>query len=203
MSRTKQQVERVVERDPMQEMAVPFIEQTTPTNIKQAIAGFQQECPVILQQTKGYGYTYADLPTILNKINPLLAKWRLGFTQPLEGKSVRTIVFHIDTGETIESSIDIPEGVILKGMNDFQVLGSAISYLRRYSISSILGIVSDKDTDASGEQMQAPKKRALNHNEFLRLCGAIQSGTMTRDKAMDEYALSPNQIITIDQIVPQ
>lgn len=73
------------------------------------------------------------------------------------GKSVRTIVFHIDTGETIESSIDIPEGVILKGMNDFQVLGSAISYLRRYSISSILGIVSDKDTDASGEQMQAPK----------------------------------------------
>ncbi len=199
MSRTKEQVERVLEHDPMQEVAVPFIEQSS-TNIKQAIAGFQQECPVILQQTKGYGYTYADLPTILNVINPLLAKWRLGFSQPLEGNSVRTIVFHVDTGETIESSIDIPQGVMLKGMNDFQVLGSAISYLRRYSISSILGIVSDKDTDASGEQVSTPSKRVLNESEFIRLCGAINAGTMTPAGAKAKFALTPSQIETIDSI---
>lgn len=200
MSRTKEQVERVLEHDPMQEVAVPHIEQQSSTNIKQAIAGFQQECPVILQQTKGYGYTYADLPTILNVINPLLAKWRLGFSQPLEGNSVRTIVFHVDTGETIESSIDIPQGVMLKGMNDFQVLGSAISYLRRYSISSILGIVSDKDTDASGEQVSTPSKRILNESEFIRLCGAINAGTMTPAGAKAKFALTPSQIETIDSI---
>lgn len=200
MSRTKEQVERVLEHDPMQEVAVPFIEQQSSTNIKQAIAGFQQECPVILQQTKGYGYTYADLPTILNIINPLLAKWRLGFSQPLDGNKVRTIVFHIDTGETIESSIDIPEGVMLKGMNDFQVLGSAISYLRRYSISSILGIVSDKDTDASGEQISKPAKRSLNESEFIRLCGAINAGTIAVEHAKAKYALTQSQIETIDSI---
>lgn len=200
MSRTKQQVERVLEHDPMQEVAVPFIEPNSSTNIKQAIAGFQQECPVILQQTKGFGYTYADLPTILNVINPLLAKWRLGFSQPLEDDKVRTIVFHIDTGETIESSITIPHGVVLKGMNDFQVLGSAISYLRRYSISSILGIVSDKDTDASGEQISKPKKRGLNDAEFIRLCGAINAGTMNVDDAKAKFALTPSQIETIDSI---
>ena len=38
-------------------------------------------------------------------------------------------------------------------MNDFQVLGSAITYIRRYALSSMLGIVTDKDTDASGEQV--------------------------------------------------
>lgn len=200
MSRTKEQVERVLEHDPMQEVAVPFIEQQSSRNIKQAIAGFQQECPVILQQTKGYGYTYADLPTILNIINPLLAKWRLGFSQPLDGNKVRTIVFHIDTGETIESSIDIPEGVMLKGMNDFQVLGSAISYLRRYSISSILGIVSDKDTDASGEQINKPKKRKLTDSEFIRLCGAINAGTITVEKAKQDFQLNDSQIATIEEI---
>ena len=200
MSRTKQQVEQVLEHDPVQEVAVPFIEQKSSTNIKQAIAGFQQECPVILQQTKGFGYTYADLPTILSVINPLLEKWRLGFTQPLEDDKVKTIVFHIDTGETIESSITIPQGVMLKGMNDFQVLGSAISYLRRYSISSILGIVSDKDTDASGEQVSKPTKRGLNDNEFVRLCGAINAGTMTAEGAKAKFALTSSQIETIESI---
>lgn len=121
-------------------------------NIFKALAEFQQECPVILKDTQGYGYTFADLPAILEVVNPLLKKHGLGFTQPINGSQIKTIVYHIESGETIESLTDIPQGVKLSGQNDFQVLGSAITYLRRYSLSSILGIITDKDTDASGEQ---------------------------------------------------
>ena len=32
------------------------------TNIYKALANFQQECPTIHTGTKGYGYSYADLP---------------------------------------------------------------------------------------------------------------------------------------------
>lgn len=122
-----------------------------------SLAAFQQEVPVIHKETKGYGYSYADLPTIFDKINPLLAKHNLGFTQPIMGNCVKTIVFHTETGETIESLTEIPQGVQLKGMNDFQVLGSAITYIRRYALSSILGLVTDKDTDAAGEQTKPSK----------------------------------------------
>jgi len=122
-----------------------------------SLAAFQQEVPVIHKETKGYGYSYADLPTIFDKINPLLQKHNLGFTQPIMGNCVKTIVFHTETGETIESVIEIPQGVLLKGMNEFQVMGSAISYLRRYCLSSVLGIVTDKDTDAAGEQTKPSK----------------------------------------------
>ena len=122
-----------------------------------SLAAFQQEVPVIHKETKGYGYSYADLPTIFDKINPLLQKYNLGFTQPIMGNCVKTIVFHTETGETIESVIEIPQGVMLKGMNEFQVMGSAISYLRRYCLSSVLGIVTDKDTDAAGEQTKPSK----------------------------------------------
>jgi len=122
-----------------------------------SLAAFQQEVPVIHKETKGYGYSYADLPTIFDKINPLLAKHNLGFTQPIMGNCVKTIIFHIETGETIESLTEIPQGVQLKGMNDFQVLGSAITYIRRYALSSILGLVTDKDTDAAGEQTKPSK----------------------------------------------
>ncbi len=117
-----------------------------------ALADFQQEVPPIFKGTTGYGYKYADWSEILKVINPLLAKHSLGFSQPLDGTSVKTIIFHTKTGETIEGTVQIPQGVQLKGMNDFQVLGSAITYLRRYSLSSLLGLVTDEDADATGKQ---------------------------------------------------
>ena len=119
-----------------------------------ALAGFQQECPVIHQGTKGYGYTYSSLTEILNIINPILKKHNLGFTQLIQNNTIQTIVFETTTGQSIESNISIPGDVKLKGMNEFQVLGSAITYCRRYSISSILGIVTDKDIDGAGEQLK-------------------------------------------------
>jgi hypothetical protein len=147
-----------------------------------SLAAFQQEVPVIHKETKGYGYSYADLPTIFDKINPLLAKHNLGFTQPIMGNCVKTIIFQTETGETIESLTEIPQGVQLKGMNDFQVLGSAITYIRRYALSSILGLVTDKDTDAAGEQTK-PSKPVLNADteafgkavEYLMKGGSIDA----------------------------
>jgi hypothetical protein len=119
-----------------------------------AIAAFQQEVPVIHKGTQGYGYSYADLPTILSIINPLMAKHGLGFTQMMTELGLETTIFHCESGEKISSVAQIPQGVTLKGMNDFQVLGSAITYIRRYALSSALGLVTDKDTDASGEQVK-------------------------------------------------
>lgn len=121
-------------------------------NLFKSLAQFQQEVPVISKNTTGYGYKFADLPTIFEVINPLLKKNGLGFTQLIEGTSVVTIIFHIESGEKIQSITDIPRGVTLKGMNDFQVLGSAITYIRRYALSSALGLVTDVDNDAAGKQ---------------------------------------------------
>lgn len=136
-------------------------------NIFKALADFQQEVEVIHKGTTGYGYSYADLPAIFEVINPLLKKHGLGFTQPINGSQIKTIVFHIESGETIESLTDIPQNVDLKGMNAFQVLGSAITYLRRYSLSSILGLITDKDTDASVEQNKAENKPKENKSNGL------------------------------------
>lgn len=122
-------------------------------NLYKSLALFQQECPVILKETAGYGYNYSDLPAIFKIILPLLKKHGLGFTQYVSGDKLGTTIFHIDSGEELSQEADIPQGVTLKGMNDFQVLGSAITYMRRYQLSSMLGIVTDKDNDAHGEQL--------------------------------------------------
>lgn len=127
-------------------------------HIYKALANFQQEVPVIHKGTSGYGYSYADLPAIFEKINPLLKKHGLGFTQLLNGEAIDTVVFHVESGESIVSSVHIPQGVELKGMNSFQVLGSAITYLRRYALSAALGLITDVDNDAAGEQTKQEEK---------------------------------------------
>ena len=66
-----------------------------------AVAAFQQECPTIHKGTKGYGYTYADLPAILEVINTLLQKHGLVFTQLIKVKTINTIVFHVESGESM------------------------------------------------------------------------------------------------------
>lgn len=129
-----------------------------------ALAAFQQEVPNIHKNAQGYGYKFADLGEINDIIKPLLKKHGLGYVQPLEGSTIKTIVFHVESGETIESSSNIPQGVQLAKMNEFQVLGSAITYMRRYSLSSMLGLITDEDADASGEQVTTAVTREDGHD---------------------------------------
>ena len=154
-----------------------------------ALADFQQEVPVIHKGTQGYGYSYSDLPAIFSVINPLLKKHGLGFSQPIMGDTIKTIVFHIESGESIESSTTIPQNVTLKGMNDFQVLGSAITYIRRYALSSILGLVTDKDTDAGGQQT----KPTIANDRFEKALVTIKDGKYTVEQLKAKYKLTDLQ----------
>lgn len=127
-------------------------------NLFKALAEFQSEVPAIHEDTKGYNYTYSNLNTIFKVIKPLLKKHDLGFTQLLNGKNLKTIIYHVTSGENIESEVEIPQDVKLNSMNTFQVMGSAITYYRRYSLSAALGLITDKDIDAKGEETKAVKK---------------------------------------------
>lgn len=164
-----------------------------------AIAAFQQEVPVIHKATKAFKYSYADLPTVLDIINPLLKKHGLGFTQLIVNENLVTRVFHIESGEYIESNVYINSKVQLGGMNEFQVMGSAITYLRRYSLSAMLGLVTDVDTDANGVKEEKPKQEikkaelpALHplHQKWEGAKKALKEGNTTLDAIKKVYSLT-------------
>ena len=113
-----------------------------------AIADFQQEAPVLLKDTDGYGYKYVTFDHIVAQIKPLLKKCNLGFSQIIEGKGLTTIIFHTESGESIQGNAEIPD-IDMKGMNKYQSFGAGITYYRRYALSSMLGLLSDKDVDAN------------------------------------------------------
>jgi hypothetical protein len=173
-------------------------------NLFKSLAEFQQEVKVIHKATQGYGYSYTDLPKIFSEINPLLKKHGLGFTQLIntnEGQNyLVTILFHVESGEVLESSTLVPI-VQLKGMNEYQCFGSGITYFRRYCLSSILGLVTDKDTDASGEQEKhEPKKPAIDNKRFLEALKSIQQGDFTVDKLKEKFELTKEQTNAINEL---
>ena len=155
-----------------------------------ALADFQQECPVIHKGTKGHNYSYADLPTILEVINPLLKKHGLGFTQELDGGALVTTIFHVESGEFRASRADIPVQE-LRGMNIYQSYGSALTYFRRYTLSSALGIVTDKDTDASGQPKGKP---TLTDDRFQKSLNAIKEGNYDAESLKSNFTLTPEQL---------
>jgi len=119
---------------------------------------------VLLKDAAGFNFKYVELPKMIHTINPLLSKHGLGFTQklgtnPETGQPcLTTTIFHVASGEYDSDTVDIPL-VELKGQNIYQAFGSGTTYFRRYALSSALGIVSDKDTDAYGEELPQKKEQ--------------------------------------------
>jgi hypothetical protein len=172
-------------------------------HLLKSLAAFQQEVKVIHKATQGYGYSYADLPKIFEEINPLLQKHGLGFTQLINTKEgvnyLATAVFHVESGEQIESNCMIPY-VQLKGMNDFQSFGSGVTYFRRYCLSSMLGLVTDKDTDASGEQVKTKKKPKIDNDRLEKAIEAVKSGKYELADIPLNFELTDEQIEILGRI---
>jgi hypothetical protein len=172
-------------------------------HLLKSLAAFQQEVKVIHKATQGFGYTYADLPKIFEEINPLLQKHGLGFTQLINTKDgvnyLATVVFHVESGEQIESNCMIPY-VQLKGMNDFQSFGSGVTYFRRYCLSSMLGLVTDKDTDASGEQVKTKKKPKIDNDRLEKAIAAVKSGKYELADIPLNFDLTDEQIEMLGKI---
>lgn len=140
-------------------------------NLAKALCTFQSEVKPIMKDSEnpafkkdGKANKYASLTAIVETIAPILTKCGLSFSQFPEGEdkiALTSILMHADSGEWMESTF-----VLNAESNLPQKIGSAITYGRRYALSSILGIVVDEDDDgntASGtnvNQQQAAKNKA-------------------------------------------
>lgn len=107
--------------------------------------------------------TYADLGSVIEASKAPCAKYGLSVSQPAstEGDSVTvtTLLMH-ESGQWISSDMTLHLGEE-KGRSIAQAAGSIITYLRRYSLSAILGIYADEDVDGNGAVKQAEKKPAV------------------------------------------
>lgn len=115
-----------------------------------ALIAFQGEVPVICKAAQGYGYKYATLAEIMKTIQPFMVKNGLGIFQRLntDGNDVAVLTRIIHTsGEYLESIISADATKNQGKMSLIQAVGASSTYLRRYGLSAMLGLVTDTDTD--------------------------------------------------------
>ncbi len=120
--------------------------------VYRALAAARAEFPPIKKDRSAYNYKYADLSTVMDAVTPILRKHQLEIVQTVQMDRLDTTLYWIDddaiTDDSIACSLPLPTDAAS------QALGSAITYARRYSIVTLLGLVTEDDDD--GEAASPP-----------------------------------------------
>lgn len=132
------------------------------TNVITALHNVQQDLEIIAKddvakiqgKTANYTYKFTGYPKIWLAVKPLLKKYDLTVIQTPSanndgqyGDYLMTTIFH-SSGEWIQDSMRL---VITR--DDPQGFGSAVTFARRYALSSMLGVVTDDDNDATTQRL--------------------------------------------------
>ena len=115
------------------------------SELAKSLIGFHQDVDKIEKNARANYGKFADLANVLSTVTPALLKNNLVLTQTFLANSLITTLRHV-SGEEISSVCDL---ILSEGRNKTQEWGKAVTYQRRYSICSILGIVADMDMDGA------------------------------------------------------
>ena len=103
---------------------------------------------------------YFDINDLIEHLTPHLQEIGLLLLQPIKEGNVYSLLIDPENGEREESYCEIPD------ISDPQKMGSAITYLRRYTLQSLLGMNSNDDDDGNKSSNQSnneePAKKWLN-----------------------------------------
>ena len=123
----------------------------------EALSNFQGECPTVMKKSEvnmGYGkphYNYASLGDIITEIQKTLQKNGLSYHWKVNNDDsfieVTCILAH-KSGYELQTSISAAKEAT-PGKSNVQAIASTITYLKRYTLISLLGIgTADPDDDA-------------------------------------------------------
>lgn len=193
----------------------PKLNKVKHKNLIEAFCAFQSEVtnPTNSKANDHFNYKYAPLDVVLANVRPILAKHGLAILQePTLDQTgyvgVRTTLLHT-SGETYVA----PVLLLPPQANSAQGIGSAITYGRRYAISSLLGIASEDDDDGNAASGVSNKDLEFNTlfnkaneigNELISLNKQVQlSEVIARHLGKGNLLqdIQPNQIQTLKFIV--
>lgn len=124
-----------------------------------AIFHVQQTAPSIGKSADNpfFKSKYADLPAIWDAIKPILGDAGLFISHTMhtvDGQDfIKTKIIHVASKDALES-----KSKIMLQKSTAQEYGSYITYMRRYAVTAMLGLVTDEDDDGN-KATEAQKKQ--------------------------------------------
>jgi len=170
----------------------------TISKIAVALSKFQGEVTDIPKnkQNEYMKNRYADLQGVLEIVRPLLAKHELTIIQTpsTEGEKVKltTLLVH-SSGEWIKDTLFMDITTNNKATTKAQAIGSVITYARRYSLSSILGIA-QADDDAVAKQKSLLELK----NELVELLESRGIEKRQMKTFFDKYNIKTNDYNSLE-----
>lgn len=130
---------------------------------------------VTVQKKAGgsYKFKYADLSACADAAAPALKEHGLAVSQIISNWTLITLLTH-KSGQWVKSELPIT----LNNGADYQALGSAITYIKRYSYCAILGIVADADDDAN---MACGNEAVVKDRGVTNSKSAFYNGTQLKE----------------------
>ena len=108
----------------------------------QSLAKLQDSINAVVKKEDNpyYKSKYADLNAIFDEVKSKIRENGFILIQTVHHDMLHTDLIHIETGEKLESDMDL-----LTATPDMQKLGSAVTYARRYSLLPLLNIETEDD----------------------------------------------------------
>lgn len=179
------------------------------TNLTKGLAKFHAMVGRISKDAKNpfFKSNYASLPHIITEIAEPLEKAGLVISQFPNADGLTTMLIHAESGEFISATYILQ---VVRN-NDPQAQGSALSYARRYAITSILNLaISDDDAEAATRpvrQPQATQATAKSVPTDQQFSGIVQylNGNEDQKKiakdALKKYTLTKDQQEVLDGLI--
>lgn len=151
------------------------------TNINEKLFNLQQEIGTISKDASNpfYKSKYFDINSLIKQLQPLLKKNKLLLLQPIEEDIVVSKILCIEGGGGIVSGLKLPP------ITDPQKLGSCITYYRRYTLASLLGLqaIDDDANAANGNISPTIEKPWLNKDtlQFTKAIDFLNQGGNIKD----------------------
>jgi hypothetical protein len=156
----------------------------------------RREIGTIKKDTKGFNYKYAKIEHLIKAIEEPLFSHGFMVTQELVSKEdgcdyLRTSLLHVSK-EKLESDVRIPQSVPQQNqrINQLQSFGSAITYLRRYSLLALLFLSTEDDDGSSfqgGKEIKKEKIEYLNESHIREIIRELQGRDDIGFKILNHY----------------
>lgn len=102
-----------------------------------------------------YKSKYFDINSLIDALKPHLKEQQLLLLQPVQGNVVYSRIIDIESGDSHESSMELPT------ISDPQKMGSAVTYYRRYTLQSLLALQAEDDDANSASKASKKSKPTL------------------------------------------
>ena len=139
--------------------------------------------------------SYLSLNGLIEAVEEVLKNNDLLLLQPIDNGKVKTIIIDFDQKEdsnSVSSEIELPS------IQDPQKLGSAITYYRRYTLQSLLGLQAEDD-DAN---LASKKPKLITPTQKLKKCTSLKQlqavyASLTRTEKEFTLALKDELKLTL------